>query len=194
MNTKIFVAVCIALIISIFANVALGFNVSSKSQEREGYAKMNNKLKEEIKMLEKGLIEAEEIITNEQLVVNEDAKQVVKSFFETQYEYNTDTYKERYEKIKPFVNKDVYGQLTAAGIPDVPKIKFENKINDLKLYLTAQNNELTGLVLLDTVYNIEGLNSPENTQIFQVKVAEVDGQQQIVYLEILGAFAAMTDS
>lgn len=194
MNTKVFFAVSLALLISIFANIALGFNVSSKSQEHEEYRALNKELKEKIKILKKGLNEAEGVITDEQLAENEDAKKVVESFFRTQYEYNSDTYKERFEKIKPFVNKEVYGQLTTAGIPDIPSVKFENRINNLKLYLNAQNKELTGLVLLDTVYKIEGVKSPETTQIFQVTVAEKDGQQQIVSLKILGTFASMSES
>lgn len=175
MNTKIFIAVSIALIISIFGNIALGFNVSSKSHENEESSALNKELKDQIKSLKNGLNEAEGIITDEQLAENVGAKKVVENFFRTQYEYNSDTYKDRFEKIKPFVNKEVYGQLTTAGIPDVPNIKFEIKINNLKLYLTAQNKELTGLVLLDTVYKIEGVNSPETTQIFQVTVAEKNG-------------------
>lgn len=194
MNTKVIVSVFLALIISIFVNIALGFNVSSKSQENEEYIALNKELKDQIKSVKKGLNEAEGIITDEQLSEDEDAKKVVESFFKTQYEYNSDTYKERFEKIKSFVNEEVYGQLTTAGIPDIPNIKFENKINNLKLYLTAQNKELTGLVLLDTVYNIEGVESPETTQIFQVTVAEKEGQQQIVSLEILGTFASMSES
>lgn len=194
MNTKIIVALCVALVVSLFANIALGFNVSSKSQENKEYQSLNKELQKQIQSLEKGLDEAEGIIIDEKLTNNEDAKKVVENFFKTQYEYNSDTYKERFEKIKAFVNDEVYGQLTTAGIPDIPNVKFENKINDLKLYLTAKNKELNGLVLLDTVYKIDGVESPETTQIFQVTVAEKDGQQQIVSLEILGTFASMSES
>lgn len=194
MNTKVFISVILALIISIFTNIALGFNVSSKSQENKEYSTINKELKEKVKRLDKGLNEAEGIITDEQLAENTDAKRVVESFFKTQYDYNSETYKERYEKIKPYVNDEVYGQLTTAGIPEIPNVKFENKINDLKLYMTAQNKELTGLVLLNTVYNIEGVESPETTQIFQVTVKEKDGKQQIVSLEVLGTFASMSES
>ncbi|PTY92315.1 hypothetical protein [Heyndrickxia sporothermodurans] len=194
MNTKVLVAVSLALLISIFANIALGFNVSSKSKESKEYQTVNKELQEQIQSLEKGLDEAEGIIVDEKLAENEDAKKTVKSFFHTQYEYTSETYKERFEKIKEFVNDDVYGQLTTAGIPDVPNVKFENKINNMKLYLTAENKELTGLVLIDTVYTIEGVESPETTQIFEVTVAESDGQQRIVSLKTLGTFASMSDS
>lgn len=194
MNTKVFIAVSLALLISIFANIALGFNVSSKSQENKEHQTHNKELQKQIESLEKELYEAEGIIVDEKLVENEDAKKVVENFFKTQYEYTTDTYKGRFEKIKEFVNKDVYGQLTTAGIPDVPNVKFESKINNMKLYLTAENKELSGLVLLDTVYKIEGVDSPETTQIFEVTVAEKDGKQQIVSLKTLGTFASMSDS
>jgi hypothetical protein len=194
LNTKVFIAVSLALLISVFANIALGFNVSSKSQDNKEYQALNKELQEQIQSLEKGLDEAEGIIVDEKLVENEDAKKVVENFFKTQYEYTSDTYKERFEKIKEFVNDNVYGQLTTAGIPDIPNVKFENKINNMKLYLTAENKELTGLVLIDTVYKIEGVESPETTQIFEVVVAEIDGKQQIVSLKTLGTFASMSDS
>lgn len=191
---KVVVAICAALTISLFGNIALGFNLSSKSQENKEFNKEIMMLEEKVKSLKKGLNEAEEVITDENLIHDEDGKEVVESFFKTQYEYNSDSYKKRFENIKSLVNDDVYGQLTAAGIPDIPNANFENKINDMKLFLTAQNKELTGLVLLDTVYQIEGLDSPETTQIFQVKVAEQDGQKKIVSLEVLGTFASMSES
>lgn len=194
MNTKVLIVVSFALVISIFANIALGFNVSSKSQETEEYSLLIKELKQQNKDLKMSLKDTEEIISDEQMVGDRQAKKVVESFFKTQYEYNSDTYKERFENIKPFVNKDVYGQLTAAGIPDVPNIKFENRITNMKLYLTAQNKELSGLVLLDTVYKIEGVTNPKTTQIFQVTVAKRHGKHQIISLKVLGTFASMSES
>jgi hypothetical protein len=193
-NTKVLITISFALVVSIFVNIALGFNVGSKSEDIKKYSALNKELKEQINSLEAGLSEAEGIITDEQLANSNDAKKVVESFFKTQYDYNSETYKERYEKIKPYVNDKVYGQLTTAGIPEIPNVKYENKINDLKLYMTAQDKDLTGLVLLNTVYNIEGVKSPETTQIFQVKVSEENGKQQIVSLEVLGTFASMSES
>lgn len=194
MNTKVFVVLSLALLISIFVNMALGFNVSSKSQENKEYQTIIKELKKQVHSLEESLDEAEGIIHDEELAESVDAKKVVENFFKTQYEYTSDTYKERFGKIKEFVNDDVYGQLTTAGIPDVPNVKFKNQINNMKLYLTAKNNELTGLVLLNTVYEIEGVSSPETTQIFEVTVVEKDGKQQIVSLKTLGTFASMSDS
>ena len=144
MNTKVFIAVSLALLISVFANIALGFNVSSKSQENKEHQNNNKELQKQIESLENGLDEAEGIIVDEKLVENEDAKKVVENFFKTQYEYTTDTYKDRFEKIKEFVNNDVYGQLTTAGIPDVPNVKFESKINNILLLPTFLTVPING--------------------------------------------------
>ncbi|WP_391731322.1 MULTISPECIES: hypothetical protein [Streptomyces] len=194
MNTKILVALVIMLVVSIFSNIALGFNVSSESKENEKVEKVNKVLKVQVKELENGLDKAEGAITDEQLSGNEEAKKTVESFFNTQFNYTTDTYKEKFEKIKAYVNEDVYGQLMSAGVPDTPNIKFENNITNMKIYMSAKNKELTGLVVLDTVYTIDGVDSPETTQIYEVTVAEEDGKQKIVSLKVLGTFASMSES
>lgn len=194
MNTKLLVTLAIMLVVSIFSNIALGFNVSSESKDNKRYESENKDLKAQVKDLEKGLDEAEGSITDEQLAGNEEAKKTVEDFFDTHFNYNTNSYKDKFEKIKNYVNEDVYGQLMSAGMPDTPTIKFENNITKMKLYMTAQNKELTGLVVLDTIYTIDGVDSPETTQIYEVTVAEEDGKQKIVSLEVLGTFAAMSES
>lgn len=194
MNTKVLVTMAIMLVISIFTNIALGFNVSSERKDNEIYESENKDLKTQVKKLEKGLDKAKGAITDEQLAGNKEAKKTVEDFFDTHFNYNTDTYKDKFEKVKNYVNEDVYGQLMAAGVPDTPTIKFENNIIKMKLYMTAKNKELTGLVVLDTVYTIDGVDSPETTQIYEVTVAEEDGKQKIISLEVLGTFASMSES
>ncbi|MED4057156.1 hypothetical protein ACQRXC_28735 (plasmid) [Niallia taxi] len=194
MNTKILVALVIMLVVSIFSNIALGFNVSSESKDNEKFEKVNKDLKSQVKELENGLDKAEGAITDDQLAGNEEAKKTVENFFNTQYNYSTGTYKEKFQKIKAYVNEDVYGQLMSAGVPDTPNIKFENNITNMKLYMAAKNKELTGLVVLDTVYTIDGVDSPETTQIYEVTVAEEDGRQKIISLDVLGTFASMSES
>uniref|UniRef100_UPI003F492F8E hypothetical protein n=1 Tax=Niallia taxi TaxID=2499688 RepID=UPI003F492F8E len=194
MNTKVLVTMAIMLVVSIFTNIALGFNVSSENKENEQVVNQNKDLKTQVKELEKGLDKVEGAITDEQLAGNKEAKKTVEDFFDTHFNYNTNSYKDKFEKIKNYVNEDVYDQLMSAGMPDTPTIKFENNITKMKLYMTAQNKELTGLVVLDTIYTIDGVDSPETTQIYEVTVAEEDGKQKIVSLEVLGTFASMSES
>ncbi|KGX85177.1 hypothetical protein [Pontibacillus litoralis] len=194
MKTKFAVIGLVILVISIFINLTLSFNLMDKSDKYKKEQTFTKNLQEENKNLKEDLSEAEGVISNEKLKDDQESKKVVEGFFKAQYEYNTETYKDRFKEIKQYVNEDVYGQLTTAGIPDIPNIKFENKINDMKLYWTAENNELMGLVLLETIYKVEGVTNPPTTQIFQVKVAEKEGKQEITSLETLGTFAPMTES
>gem|GEM_PF-2202991 len=194
MNIKVFIVVSVALIMSLFANIALGFNVGSKNHENDKQRSMYQELKGKNKKLEKQLKTTRELVPQQELTGNEEAKTTVENFFNIQYQYNSTNYKERFTRIKPYVNQDVYGQLTAAGIPDTPQIKFENKIKTMKLYLTAENKEFSGLVLLDTVYQIDSVESPETQQIFQVTVAKDGGHQKIISLKALGTFAPMSKS
>ncbi|MGM0941327.1 MAG: hypothetical protein ACQEWU_10245 [Bacillota bacterium] len=194
MKLKFIIPISVVFVISIFSNIALAFNVVNKGSELEKINLDNTELQKELKSLETALNKAESTIQNEKLTNNQDAKELVTKFFKTQYEYDSTNYKGRFKKIEKFVSEDVYGQLTTAGIPEVPNVNFENHINDMKLFLTAHNNEIVGLVLLDTSYVIDGFDSPETTQIFEVKVTEHEGEQKIVSLEILGTFASMSES
>lgn len=194
MKLKFIIPISVVFVISIFSNIALAFNVVNKGSELEKINLDNTELQKELKSLETALNKAESTIQNEKLTNNQDAKELVTKFFKTQYEYDSTNYKGRFKKIEKFVSEGVYGQLTTAGIPEVPNVNFENHINDMKLFLTAHNNEIVGLVLLDTSYVIDGFDSPETTQIFEVKVTEHEGEQKIVSLEILGTFASMAES
>lgn len=194
MNIKAIVVVTILLIVSIFGNVALAFNISNKSQEVRELISSNKEMQKQITKLNEGLEQAEGIIIDDQLSNNDEAKKIVEEFFNVQYEYNSETYKARFEKIKPFVNDEVYGQLTTAGIPEIPNIKFENNIKNLKVYLGAENNELSGLVLVDTVYTIEGVQSPETTQIFHISLSNNEGDKKIISLKTIGTFTSTSVS
>lgn len=194
MNIKLSIIVIATLIVSIFINVALGFNVSSKIKENEKYEEQNKVLEKKVTKLEKGLDKAEGVIVDEELAGKESVKRLVETFFKTQYEYTSSNYKERFEKIKQYVSTDVYGQLTAAGIPDIPTVKFENKIKNMKVYLTSENKQISGLVLLDTVYEIDSLNGQPTKQIFEITVSNEKGKIQIDKLEVLGTFTSMAES
>ncbi|SEO06976.1 hypothetical protein SAMN04489762_3408 [Terribacillus saccharophilus] len=194
MNLKVVVALSIALLISLFANAALGFNVSDKGNQVEDLQSKNEELTSKVDHIQGSLDEAEGTLINNQLETDGESRKVVEDFFQTQFDYNNASYEARFEKIKQYVDDSVYGQLTAAGIPSTPKAEFQSEVSDLNLYLSTDNKVLSGLVLLETVYTIEGVENPPVTSLFQVEVKEVDGKQKIVHLESLGTFSPMTES
>lgn len=195
-KTKYIVALSIALLISIFANIALGFNVSSTKSISKELEEKERLLEEKLHELTASLEKAQTTISNEQLVSDQLGRETIEEFFYTQFSFTTETYQERFIKIKEYVNDEVYGQLTTAGIPDTPSINFENHINEMKLFLDVDNNKLQGIVMLDTVYVVESVPSPEMTQIFYVVVDknEQNGKYQIINLEVIGTFTSMVES
>lgn len=194
MSTKMFILACSVLIVSIFANVAMGFNLTSQSQESKQEVSSSQDLKQQVKKLKEDLRKAEGIIREKKLTDNEEYRKVINDFFSAQYNFDTKAYKERFNKIKPLVNKEVYGQLTSAGLPDVPNIKFENHIENMEIYITPGDREINSLVLIDTIYQVEGVKSQPTTQVFEVKVSNIKGKKQIAALKTIGSFASMTNS
>ncbi|WP_039076287.1 hypothetical protein [Bacillus sp. MSP13] len=172
--------------ISIFTNITLGFNLSDQKKAYEQSEAKTKELETELYKVKKQLSDAQDSIKESETAYDSKKKQLVKDFFKAQYEYTTKSYKERYDKIKQYVSNEVYGQLTAAGVPDTPKVSFKNKITDLQLFLTPSNDgQVSGLVLLQTEYEVEGLKNPKVTQLFKVKV----NNNRINKLETLGTFA-----
>ncbi|MCY8737575.1 hypothetical protein P8881_19780 [Bacillus haynesii] len=172
--------------ISIFVNIALGFNLSA---QKSAYERSESKAREqaaELTKVKKKLTDAQDSIKESETAYDSETKQLVKDFFKVQYEYTTKSYKSRFDKIKRYVSDGVYGQLTSAGIPDTPKVSFKNTITDLQLFLTqSDDNQVSGLVLLQTKYEIDGIKNPKVTQVFKIKV----DNKRISELETVGTFA-----
>ncbi|QAW06617.1 hypothetical protein ES968_21880 (plasmid) [Bacillus subtilis] len=186
-NVIVRTIIIVLFFISIFVSITLGFNLADQKKVNEQAEAKTKELETELDEVKKQLTDAQDSIKESETAYDSKKKQLVKDFFKAQYEYTTKSYKERYEKIKQYVSNDVYGQLTAAGIPDTPKVSFKNKITDLQLYLTpSSDGEVSGLVLLETEYEVEGLKNPKVTQLFKVKVND---KNKIDKLETLGTFA-----
>lgn len=186
MKLKWIIAGIVLLVISLFANLVLSLNLSNTLKE-------NNSLATDITPLESQSETVDDQVEEQLLYENEgQTEQIIESFFRVQYEYTDQNYKERFSNIKEFVNEDVYGQLTSAGTPDIPSVEFENKINDLQIYITQKDNQTDTLVLLDTSYNIEGFTNSNLTQIFNISFD--DSENVISSLNLVGTFTKMNES
>lgn len=182
-NIIIKTTVVVLFFISIFVNIVLAANLSDAKEKKK---QMNDRVTEMEKDMEKKegeLNTYESKVTEKELTEDPANKKLLENFFQIQYQYNEKSYKDRFTKIKKYVNENVYGQLTAAGIPDTPKIKFENEIKDMQVFLTPSPDQVvTGMVLLKTQYKIENVQNPAMTQIFKVEIQD----DQITKLETVG--------
>ncbi|RDY83094.1 hypothetical protein [Bacillus amyloliquefaciens] len=176
----------VLFVISLFANITLGFNLSDQKKAHKQSETRAEDLDNELANVKKKLTEAQNSIEGSKTAYDPETKHFVEEFFKIQYEYTTSSYKARFDKIKSYVSNKVYGQLTAAGVPDTPKVSFKNTITDLQLFLTPSGNgEVSGLVLLQTKYEVEGLKNPKVTQVFKIKLVN----KKINELETVGTFA-----
>ncbi|MGM0817443.1 MAG: hypothetical protein ACQEUO_18400 [Bacillota bacterium] len=182
-NIIIKTTVVVLFFISIFVNIVLAANLSDTNEKKKQMNEKVTAMENEMEKKEVELNTYESKVTEKQLTEDPANKKLLENFFQIQYQYNEKSYKDRFTKIKKYVNKNVYGQLTAAGIPDTPKIKFENEIKDMQVFLTSSPDEtVTGMVLLKTQYKIENVQNPTMTQIFKVEIQD----DQITKLETVG--------
>ncbi|MFF2765289.1 hypothetical protein ACFVR0_18185 [Bacillus altitudinis] len=185
-NILVKATLVVLFFISIFVNVALGVNLSSTKKDQEKLLEQKKEDKKQLSVLNKKIGKYENSITEEEVSKDADNKELLNDFFMTQYAYTEKEYKDRFNKMKKYVNDDVYGQLTAAGVPDTPKISFENKVTDIQIFMTSSTSEnnVSAMVLLKTQYRIESVTNPEVTQVFKLTIQN----KKISSLETVGSF------
>lgn len=187
MKQKVMIISIGLLVISLFSNLVLSLNLKEEVNKKNNIIKEFEQIQEKQEK-QKELLQGSD--TKLDYVNGEEVERIIETFFRTQYDYDNENYKERFTKIKPFVSNDVYGQLTSAGIPDVPSIKFSNVVNDIQIYITEKTDHMDSLILLDTTYSIEGFDNSVMTQIFNVKF----NNGVITSLELIGTFTKMSES
>lgn len=188
MKLKLIVPLSIITVISLFANLVLSLNISEIHSEKKDAISQVQAYEEKIDYLES----KEETQTENKLEYSDgsEIEKLLESFFRTYYEYDQENYKDRIPNIKPYVSDEVYGQLTAAGTPDIPSISFSNTVEDLQIYLTNKNEHIDSIILLDTQYEVEDFENSVLTQVFNVEIKD----DVITKLELVGTFSKMNES
>lgn len=81
--------------------------------------------------------------------------------------------------------------LKGTGDIITPKTKFQNKIENLNIYLTTNDNAtIKALVNITTMYSIEGKNSAPINQIYELELREQGTDKWIITkYTLMGNFA-----
>ncbi|MBO3796504.1 hypothetical protein ACTOS9_21880 (plasmid) [Bacillus subtilis] len=134
--------------------------------------------------------------TTAALESNDSIKDLVKTFFKTQFEYDNDTYTTRFDKSKKYVSDDVLNSLKGSGGElKAPKTEIKNTVKDLNVYMTSNDTEtVKALVNMTTEYSIDGEAQPESNQIYEVEVTPQNGDWIITNLSLMGSFQPYTHS
>lgn len=134
--------------------------------------------------------------TTAALESNDSIKDLVKTFFKTQFEYDNDTYTTRFDKSKKYVSDDVLNSLKGSGGElKAPKTEIKNTVKNLNVYMTSNDTEtVKALVNMTTEYSIDGETQPESNQIYEVEVTPQNGDWIITNLSLMGSFQPYTHS
>ncbi|MCM3191286.1 hypothetical protein M3596_21465 [Bacillus subtilis] len=134
--------------------------------------------------------------TTAALESNDSIKDLVKTFFKTQFEYDNDTYTTRFDKSKKYVSDDVLNSLKGSGGElKPPKTEIKNTVKNLNVYMTSNDTEtVKALVNMTTEYSIDGETQPESNQIYEVEVTPQNGDWIITNLSLMGSFQPYTHS
>lgn len=127
----------------------------------------------------------------ETLLAGEKAKNDIRNFINAEFNYTNANYKSRFEDIKKYVTDDVYNVLKGTGDITTPKTKFQNKVENLNVYLTTNDNAtIKSLVNITTIYSIEGINSAPINQIYELELREQGKDKWIITkYTLMGNFA-----
>lgn len=115
------------------------------------------------------------------LIEQGDAKKEVNTFVQNFFNYNNDTFQNRYKEVKDQFSEEGYTQLTQEGVNSPPaSVKIESKVTDAQIYLAANENDIISvLVMLKSNYSVNDSPIPMQ-QVVSLKLEKTDRKYKII--------------
>ena len=118
---------------------------------------------------EKPKEKAKETKESKELTLIQNQTQVIKEFFESQYNYDTKNYTSRVDKASNYLEENALSQYSSDVPMENPAISITSKVSDLKIGRFSPNNYL---VAITTQYTIEQDTGVPIVQIVTVQMNE----------------------
>ncbi|WP_077324105.1 hypothetical protein [Virgibacillus siamensis] len=120
----------------------------------------------------------------------------IKEAFTTLFDYNNEDYKSRFKVAEGMVKENILQNIQGMMGADVPKIKFENDVKGIKVYITPTSTEKVtdALVYLTSTYKMEGSDGSKRNQLFRIDVEQKEGSYLITNLESYGFINPISQS
>lgn len=118
---------------------------------------------------EKPKEKAKETKESKELTLIKNQTQVIKEFFESQYNYDTKNYTSRVDKASNYLEENALSQYSSDVPMENPAISITSKVSDLKIGRFSPNNYL---VAITTQYTIEQDTGVPIVQIVTVQMNE----------------------
>ncbi|WP_079524940.1 MULTISPECIES: hypothetical protein [Halobacillus] len=130
--------------------------------------------------------------------LSQDKEKFIKDTFKTLFDYGNEDYLTRFEVVKGEVSKDVIQTLNGMGGGEVPKVKFQNNVKGIKVYVASsppdKENTKDVLVYMTSSYEIEGSTPSERHQLFRAGVKTKNDGYIITALESYGYIQPVSQS
>jgi len=141
-------------------------NFQSKNQQIKTLTSANESLNQKVSQYDAN--NKTDTLLNTQKIKNN-----ISDFINAEFNYTNANYISRSENIKKYVTYDVYNALKGAGDIETPKIKVQNEVKDLSVYLTTNDNKtIKALVNITTVYLVQGIKGKAINQIYELELTE----------------------
>lgn len=133
---------------------------------------------------------------NKDLHAGQDKIGFIKEVFTTLFDYTNEDYQSRFEVAEGMVKESILQNIQGMMGADVPKIKFQNKVNGVKVYITPFSSQsiTDALVYVTSSYKIEGSEASKRNQLFRIDIEEKNGGYLITNLESYGFINPLSQS
>lgn len=120
----------------------------------------------------------------------------IEEAFTTLFDYNNENYKSRFKVAEGMIKENILQNIQGMMGADVPKIKFENDVKGIKVYITPTSTQKVtdALVYLTSTYKIEGSEGSKRNQLFRIDVKQKEGSYLIINLESYGFINPISQS
>ena len=168
-------------IILIIINIIFIFAIISKTIDANNKDDEIKTLTSKIESLNGKVSQYDTNNKTETLLNDEKVKINIVSFIDAHFNYTNKNYKSRTEDIKKYVTTDIYNALKGAGDITTPKTNIQNKVDNLNIYLTTNNNKkVSALVNIKTIYTVEGKACSPINQIIELDLQELEKDKWII--------------
>jgi len=117
----------------------------------------------------------------ETLLNSQKIKNNISDFVKDEFNYTNQNYKSRFLDIRRYVSDDVYNALKGTGDIETPKVKVQNEVKDLNVYLTTNDNKtIKALVNITTVYSVQGVKNAAINQIYELELTQREKDEWII--------------
>lgn len=114
---------------------------------------------------------------------NTEARALIKSFIEKEYNYDTDSYISRLEDIKTYMSEEAYESLHGQYKLEELEVEIESNLKSLQIFESIED-ENTFIALAESSYDTDGNTIELGQDVLILKIESVDGNSLITSANI----------